>query len=272
MLEGRTALVTGIGPGMGRDIALGLAAQGADVALVARSERVMPRIAEEVEALGRRAVQLRGDVAEPADCVRLAEEVGAAFEGRLDILVNSAYHAGELTRFEDADIARWQDPLEVNYLGTMRLTQCVLPWLKAAAAETADASIVMVNTMSVQLIAELHGSYSGSKAAQAAAAKTLAVELGPYGIRVNSVHPGYIWGEGVWIYCQWQAEEQTAATGEEVTWEDVYHQRAAETCLKYLPHSSEIAGAVVFLASPLASCVTGTSLPVNAGHWLPPSA
>jgi NAD(P)-dependent dehydrogenase (short-subunit alcohol dehydrogenase family) len=272
MLEGRTALVTGIGPGMGRDIALGLAAQGADVALVARTDRVMPQLVDEIEALGRRAVPLQGSVSEPADCQRVADEVGDAFGGRLDILVNSAYHAGELTRFEDADIDRWQDPLEVNYLGTMRLTQRVLPHLKVAAADTGDARIVFVNTMALHLIAELHGSYAGSKAAQSAAAKTLAVELGPYGIRVNSVHPGYIWGEGVWIYCQWQAEEQTAATGQEVTWEDIYHQRAAETCLKYLPHSSEIAGAVVFLASPLASCVTGISMPVNAGYWLPPSA
>ena len=60
--------------------------------------------------------------------------------------------------------------------------------------------------------------------------------------------------------------------GPGVTWQDVYEERAEETCLGYLPHSSEIAGAVVFFASPLAKCVTGTALPVNAGHWLPPSA
>jgi NAD(P)-dependent dehydrogenase (short-subunit alcohol dehydrogenase family) len=82
------------------------------------------------------------------------------------------------------------------------------------------------------------------------------------------VHPGYIWGDSVRIYFEWQAEER----GGDATWQDVYDERAAETCLGYLPHSSEIAGAVVFFASPLARCVTGTALPVNAGHWLPPSA
>ena len=82
------------------------------------------------------------------------------------------------------------------------------------------------------------------------------------------MHPGYIWGDSVRIYFEWQAQER----GGDVTWQDIYDERAAETALGYLPHSSEIAGAVVFFASPLAKCVTGTALPVNAGHWMPPSA
>jgi NAD(P)-dependent dehydrogenase (short-subunit alcohol dehydrogenase family) len=158
--------------------------------------------------------------------------------------------------------------MDVNYFGTLQVTQAALPLLKAAAAASGDARIVMVNTMSVHMIEERAGSYAGSKAALGAVTKTLARELGGYGIRVNAVHPGYIWGDSVRIYFEWQAEER----GGDATWQDVYDERAAETCLGYLPHSSEIAGAVVFFASPLARCVTGTALPVNAGHWLPPSA
>lgn len=268
MLEGRTAVVTGVGPGMGRDIALGLAAEGADVALVARSERHVPGIAGEIEALGRRAVPVYGNVADAADCIRVASEVEAAFGPRLDILVNSAFYGGLDERFEDADLDKWQRPIKVNYLGTLRLTQAVLPLLKAAGQAKGDARIVMVNTMSVQHLEAGAGAYAGSKAALGAVAKTLALELGRYGIRVNSVHPGYIWGDSVRIYFEWQAEER----GGDVTWETVYDERAEETALGYLPHSSEIAGAVVFFASPLARCVTGTALPVNAGHWMPPSA
>ena len=268
MLEGRTALVTGIGPGMGRDISLALAREGADVALVARSERVLPAVADEVEALGRRAVRILGDISDPDDCRRIAAEAGEAFCGQLDVLVNSAFHGGRHETFEEADLAKWRRPMEVNHFGTLQLTQSVLPLLKAAAATNGDARIVMVNTMSVHLIEERAGSYAGSKAALGAVTKTLARELGGYGIRVNSVHPGYIWGDSVRIYFEWQAEER----GGGATWQDVYDERAAETCLGYLPHSSEIAGAVVFFASPLARCVTGTALPVNAGHWLPPSA
>ncbi len=274
MLEGRTAMVTGIGPGMGRDISLGLAREGADVVLVARSDRVVPSVAEEIEAMGRRAFPVYGNIAKAEECARIAEEVAAATatlgdeRSGVDVLVNSAFHGGEHVRFEDADLTRWRRPVDINYFGTLQLTQAVLPQLKAAASRTGDARIVMINTMSIHHLEAAAGSYAASKAALGAVTKTLAVELGEYGIRVNAVHPGYIWGDSVRIYFEWQAEER----GDGVTWQDVYDERAAETALGYLPHSSEIAGAVVFFASPLAMCVTGTALPVNAGHWMPPSA
>ncbi len=269
LLEGKTAVVTGIGPGMGRDISLGLAREGADVVLVARSDKVVPSVAEEIEALGRTAHQVYGNIAKAEDCARIAAETAAAVgDDGVDILVNSAFHGGEHVRFEDADLDRWRRPVDINYFGTLQLTQAMLPQLKAAAARTGDARIVMINTMSVQWLEEKAGSYAGSKAALGAVTKTLALELGEYGIRVNAVHPGYIWGDSVKIYFEWQAQER----GNGATWEDVYEERAAETALGYLPHSSEIAGAAVFFASPLAKCVTGTALPVNAGHWMPPSA
>ena len=268
LLEGKTAVVTGIGPGMGRDIALSLAREGADVALVARSDKTVPAVAEESEAMGRRAVPVYANIADADECARMASEVQAAFGGSLDILVNSAFYGGLDERFEDADLDKWQRPIKVNYLGTLRVTQALLPQLKAAGAERGDARIVMVNTMSVHHLEAGAGAYAGSKAALGAVSKTLALELGEYGIRVNSVHPGYIWGDSVQIYFQWQADER----GGDTTWETIYEERAAETALGYLPHSSEIAGAVVFFASPLAKCVTGTALPVNSGHWMPPSA
>lgn len=266
MLAGKVAMVTGAGPGMGRDIALGLATEGADLVLVARSDRAMPAIAEELEALGRRVWQFHCDVSKAEECAALAASV-AEEVGRLDVLVNSAFHTGDMTAFEDADLTKWRRPVEVNYFGTLQVIQSLLPTLKATAAETGDVRIVNINTMSVQVIEANYGAYVGSKAAIAAVSKTLARELGRYGIRVNSVHPGYIWGDSVKIYFEWQAADR----GGDATWEDVYAERAAETALGYLPHSEEIAGAVVFYASPLAKCVTGTSLPVNGGHWIPPS-
>jgi NAD(P)-dependent dehydrogenase (short-subunit alcohol dehydrogenase family) len=274
MLDGRTAMVTGVGPGLGRDVALALAQHGADVLLVARSDKVVPGVAEEIEALGRRAFPIYGNIARREDCDRIAAEALAAIStlgverSGLDVLVNSAFHGGEHVRFEDADLERWRRPVDINYFGTLQLTQAMLPQLKLAADRTGDARIVMINTMSVQHLEEKAGSYAGSKAALGAVTKTLAVELGPHGIRVNAVHPGYIWGDSVRIYFEWQADER----GDGSSWQDVYDERAAETALGYLPHSSEIAGAVVFFASPLARCVTGTALPVNAGHWMPPSA
>ncbi|MEZ5310543.1 MAG: SDR family oxidoreductase [Microthrixaceae bacterium] len=275
LLEGRTAMVTGIGPGMGRDIALALAREGADVILVARTHRVMPEVVKEIEALGRRAVGLLGDISDSDSCSVVAEQAtaqlavwsGEGADAGLDILVNSAFHGGKHVAFEDSDLSRWHSPMDVNFFGTLQLTQAVLPLLKAAAGRNGDARIVMINTMSVQRIEQGAGAYAASKAALGAVTKTLALELGGYGIRVNAIHPGYIWGDNVRTYFEWQAAER----GPEVTWQDVYDERAAETALGYLPHSSEIAGSVVFFASPLSKCVTGTALPVNAGHWIPPS-
>ncbi|MFM7068453.1 MAG: SDR family NAD(P)-dependent oxidoreductase [Actinomycetes bacterium] len=267
MLDGKVAIVTGIGPGMGRDISLGLAREGADVVLVARSDRVVPAVAAEVEAMGRRAFPVYGNIAKADECERMAGEIADAVGAKIYVLVNSAFHGGQHERFEDADLTRWHRPMDFNYFVTLQSTQAVLPLLKAAAAESGDARIVNINTMSVQMLEASAGSYAGSKAAIGAVTKTLARELGPYGIRVNSVHPGYIWGDSVKIYFEWQASER----GGGATWQDVYDERAAETCLGYLPHSSEISGAVVFFASPLAKCVTGTALPVNAGHWIAPA-
>ena len=267
LLAGTTAVVTGIGPGMGHDISVQLAKHGADVVLVARSDRVMPQVAEEIAALGRKVWQVQADVTDPDGCARVAQLVDDEV-GALDILVNSAFHAGRMEPFATANLAKWQRPLDVNYFGTLQMTQTLLPALQRAGSERGDARVVMVNTMSTQHIEANHGSYAGSKAALGAVTKTLARELGSSNIRVNAVHPGYIWGDSVKIYFEWQAGDR----GGDATWEDIYAERAAETCLGYLPHSSEIAGAVVFFCSPLARCVTGTALPVNAGHWMPPSA
>ena len=267
LLEGKTAVVTGIGPGMGRDISLGLATEGADIVMVGRSDRHMPAVGEEIRALGRRVWQIQADVSDPDDCLRVGDMV-ANEVGALDVLVNSAFHAGRMEPFATADLSKWRRPMEINLYGTLQLTQALLPVLRRAGAERGDARVVMVNTMSVHHIEANHGSYAASKAALGAATKTLAVELGADNIRVNAVHPGYIWGDSVRIYFEMQAAER----GDGSTWEDVYAERAAETALGYLPHSSEIAGAVVFFASPLARCVTGAALPVNAGHWMAPSA
>jgi NAD(P)-dependent dehydrogenase (short-subunit alcohol dehydrogenase family) len=267
LLEGKSAVVTGIGPGMGRDISLALAAEGADIVLVARSEQHMPGVAEEVEALGRRAIQVQADVCDADARGSVAAAVDDAF-GSLDILVNSAFHAGRFEQFDVADIEKWRRPMDVNYFGTLQMTQALLPALKAAGEQRDDARIVMVNSMSTHHIEPAYGSYTGSKAALAGVTKTLAQDLGQFKIRVNGVHPGYIWGDSVKIYFEMQAEER----GGDTTWEDIYAERAAETALGYLPHSSEIAGSVVFFCSDLAKCVTGTALPVNGGHWFPPSA
>lgn len=257
LLEGKVALVSGLGPNLGRSIAVGLAAEGADVVLAARREKGLRRVADEVEGLGRRAWCVPTDVTDAASVAALVEAVVAG-PGRLDVLVNNAFNDGDHTRFEDADLAVWRATMDVNLWGTLAVTRAVLDLL----ADSGDGRVVMVNTMSVHKIEAGFGAYAASKGALATVTKTLAVELGARGIRVNGVHPGYIYGAGVEWYLNHLAEQRGS------TFQEVYDELADETCLKYLPPADEVAGAVVFFASPLARCITGQSLGVNAGHWL----
>jgi NAD(P)-dependent dehydrogenase (short-subunit alcohol dehydrogenase family) len=250
---------------MGRDISVQLAAHGADVLMVARSDRHLPAVAAEIEALGRRAIQVHADVTAAPDRARLADAVAEHFDG-LDILVNSAFHSGRIEPFATADLEKWQRPMDVNLWGTLGVTQALLEPLRRAGRERGDAAVVMINTMSVQLVARNFGSYVASKSALAGVTKTLAQELGAEHIRVNSIHPGYIWGPTVKTYFDFLATER----GGGVTWETIFEEHSADVALGYLPHSEEIAGSVVYLSSPLARCVTGVAIPVNGGHWIPP--
>jgi NAD(P)-dependent dehydrogenase (short-subunit alcohol dehydrogenase family) len=254
LVEGKVALVSGIGPGMGRDIALLLAEHGADVALGARTVERCQAVAKEAADLGADALPLRLDVTDRASC---EAAVAAVVEkhGRIDLLVNNAFHDGDFSRFADADLDSWKHTMDVNLWGTLQLTQAVVPHMPDGGR------IVMTNSMSSVRIQDRFGAYIASKAALAAATKSLAKELGRNGIRVNGVHPGYIWGESVEAYFRHQAERRG------ITFEERYQEVASETALGYLPHSSEIAGAVLFLCSDLAKPITGQAIHVNAGHW-----
>jgi NAD(P)-dependent dehydrogenase (short-subunit alcohol dehydrogenase family) len=257
LVHGKVALVSGIGPGMGRDISLLLAEHGADVALGARRAEHTEAVAKEVADLGREALPLRLDITDAESCEAAVQATVDRF-GRIDILVNNAFHDGDFTRFIDADFESWRKTMDVNLWGTLQLSQAVAARMK----DNPDGGrIVHVNSMSAVRVQPRFGAYAASKAALAAATKSMALELGKFGIRVNAVHPGYIWGESVEAYFRHQAERRG------ITFEERYAETAAETALGYLPHSSEIAGAVVFLASDLAKPITGQALHVNAGHW-----
>jgi len=256
LLEGRVAIVSGIGPGMGRSIALRLAGEGADVVLAARSVGKLEEVAAEVEALGRRASCIPTDLTRPAECRALVERSVAA-HGRIDVLINNAFHPGTLTPFEEDDLeGGWRDTLEVNLYGSLRVSQAVVPVMKAAGG----GSIVMINTMSIRLVNPGYLAYAASKAALEAATRGIAKELGADQVRVNSVMPGYIWGPAVEGHFEQQAKRQG------ISKEEAIAEVTQFIPLGRIPHSDEIAGAVLFFASDLSSCVTGQSLDVNGGH------
>ncbi len=258
MLEGTVALVSGIGPGMGRDISLLLARHGADVVLGARRTETSEAVAAEVRALGRRAEVVALDITDPAAC-EAAVEVARGLGG-LDVLVNNAFQDGNHKAFLDAPLEEWKATMDVNLWGTLQMTRAAVP----AMTDRGGGSIVMINSMSTHRIEPTYGAYAASKGALETATKTLALELGTVGIRVNGVFPGYIWGDSVEWYLGYLGKKRG------LSGEDVYQELAGQTALGYLPHSSEIAGSVLFFASPLSKPVTGQSLDVNCGHWMAP--
>ncbi|MGV3759109.1 MAG: SDR family oxidoreductase [Actinomycetota bacterium] len=257
LLVDKVALVSGAGPGLGRDIALALAAHGADVVLGARTVASCEAVAEEVRALGRRAEAVRLDITDAGSCAAAAEHATAALGG-LDVLVNNAFHDGNHRSFEDSELADWQATMDVNLWGTLQMTKAAVPALKARGG----GKVVMVNSLSAHRIQPRYGAYATSKGALETATKALALELGPHGIRVNGVFPGYIWGDKVAAYFDHLADRAG------ITPEEQYRRVAEETALRYLPPSEEIAGSVVFFASPLSDPVTGQSLGVDGGHWI----
>jgi NAD(P)-dependent dehydrogenase (short-subunit alcohol dehydrogenase family) len=255
LLRDRVAVVSGIGPGMGRDVSLALAREGADLVLAARTASKLAAVAAEVRAAGRRALEVPADITRVEDCRRLVERARAEY-GRVDVLVNNAFDMGGFVRMEDATADDLLRPLRVNLIGSLQLTHEVLPLMKAQGR----GSIVMINSMIIRDVLPNMGPYGASKAALMAATQGLAREVGVHGIRVNSVVPGYIWGPSLQAYFAYQAAQRG------VDPQAVYDEVAAQTALRHLPTSEEIADAVVFFASDLSRVITGQSLDVNGGH------
>ena len=256
LLEGRTAVVTGVGPGIGRAVALALSEQGANVALGARTESALKELANEIEATGRRAVWSPTNIADADQCASLAQTAADAF-GRIDVLVQNAFMHGPFGGAVDSDPDDWRKVYKVNVMGTLQMVQACLPYMGAGG------SIIVTNSMASRTSTPLESAYAASKAAMLSLVRTLAQEVGPRDIRVNSVLPGWVLGPSLDVYFEWIANDKGT------TPKAVHDDIANETALKRLVTPRDIAGAIVFLASDLANGITGISLDVNAGHYMP---
>lgn len=262
LLDGRVAIVSGIGPGMGRSIALALARAGADVALGARREEVLRSVAEEVEALGRRAVCVPTDITDADDCARFVQ--AAADLGAVRVLVNNAYAEEDWhDPFDGFDPARWRAPIDVNVFGTLQLSQAAVPAMKDASPDgRRGGSIVMITTLSVKNPIPLLAGYAASKSALTTAAQVMARELGTSGIRVNCVAPGHIQSETLDEYFAWNAEQRGVLP------DVIADEIKAMNPLHHIPSPDEIARAVLFFASDLSRVITGQTLDVNCGRTM----
>lgn len=255
LLAGKVVVISGVGPDLGRAIALRSAQAGADLVLAARTAARLEEVAKEVTALGRRAVPVPTDITDQDSAGRLAEAALAAF-GHVDTLVNNAFAIPPLASLADTSLDAIRAAFETNVLAALRLTRLFTP-----ALASSGGSVVMINSAVLRHSRVSYGGYKMAKSALLALAQSLATELGPQGIRVNSVAPGWIWGETLKWYFGHLAEQRG------VDRQQVYDETAATTDLRALPEPDEIADAVVFLASAMARAITGQCLDVNSGEY-----
>jgi len=241
-LKGKKAIVTGAGQGIGRSIALKMAQEGADTAIAEMNPSTGASAAKEVEALGRRALSISVDVADPQQVQGMVDQVLKAWK-RIDILVNNAGfdRPGNLLKVKEED---WDAVLGVHLKGTLNCIQAVAPHM----IENHYGKIVNVSSVWGKSGAVSEVSYSTAKAGIIGLTKSVARELGRYQINVNVILPGLILTPTI----SKMAEK--------------YQNLIIEnTPLKRIGHPEEVANVVAFLASDEAGFVTGAMVEVSGG-------
>ncbi|MEU5303739.1 SDR family oxidoreductase [Streptomyces noursei] len=259
LLRDKTVIVSGVGAGLGHQVAAACARDGARVVLGARTEANLAATAGRIDASGDRTAWRVTDIADEAQCAALA---GLAVErfGGIDAVIHVAALDGHFGGLRDADFDAWQRVVDVNLFGTLRMTRACLPAMTARGG----GSVVMIGTQSsVAAPSQVRqAAYAASKGGLVSAMYSLARELGPDRIRVNTVQPGWMWGPPVAGYVR-----HTART-EGVPEAEVLGRLTGRMALPELATDADVAEAAVFLASDRARAITGQSLLVNAGELM----
>lgn len=246
----RVVIVTGAAKGIGRATAEQFARAGARVALVDLNTREVEETASSIDATGKHALPLTADVSKRGDVDHAVKGCLTAFQG-VDVLVNNAgiHFARAIDEYTDEE---WDRILAVNLTGAFQMIRAALPALRRSRG-----SIVSVSSMT-GLVGQAKGAaYVASKGALVAMTKALALELGSDGIRVNCVCPA---GVDTPLMRSWAATLPDP--------DAVLRGQAAMHLFDRLATAEEIAAAIMFLASPAASFITGVALPVDGGATL----
>lgn len=254
----KVAVISGVGPGVGVELARLFLDQGIKVVMVARDAARLRSIEGDLGGDGACLASVAGDISKMADCAEIARQTSERF-GRVDILVNNAFQMGPWGALLDTvDEDGWGEAFDVNVRGSLRMTRALLP-----ALEASRGAVVMVNTVAMRTYKPEVGCYAVAKSGLQTASRYLAIELAPRGIRVNSVVPGYIDGPPL----QTAFERMAEARG--VSAAAIREQISRSLPLGRIPTSMDVAEAIFFLASTRSLAITGASLDVNAGEFLP---
>lgn len=255
LLRDRTVIVSGVGPGLGRDLALACAREGARLVLVARDGERLRRIEAEIgDPASTHCVA--ADAGDAVAAARVVEETLARF-GAIDGVVHNAAVIPPLTEIAVAPVSDLEQSLDANFLTAFHLTRAVVPTMVAQQR----GSVVMVSSAILRHPKPDFGAYNIAKHALLGFARSLALELGPAGVRVNTLAPGKIDGERLHEYFEVRAQQRGVPV------EAVRAEYASHLSLRRLPSGAEYADVAVFLLSDLSRAITGHVLDANGGEY-----
>ncbi len=260
LLKDKVVIVSGIGPGLGGELALEAARQGAKLVIAARTPEKLDGCEAEIraEGLANPVLKIPTDISDVAQCENLVEKTVAEY-GRIDALINSAFNPGTFEPIEQANLDGWRAAMDVNLFGTMNLTLQCVPVMK----EQGGGAIVMINSMVTRQPLASQGGYAASKAALTSATAHLALELGPHNIRVNSTYMGWMWGPPVEFYMEMMKDTHPdGAAGMKAEVEKGIP-------LGKIPEDGDCARVAIFLASDYSGAMTGAQVDVNGGEHMP---
>ena len=258
LLEDKVVIVSGVGPGLGREVAAAAARDGASVVLGARRQANLEAAAAEIDPDGKTVAWKVTDICDEAQCEALVEAALQRY-GRVDGLVNVAAMDSVIGGLAGGDVGAWRQTLDTNVIGTLQMVRATVPALK----EAGGGSIVFIGSQTTFWPAPLTPQliYGASKGALASAVWFLNRELGPSRIRVNTVVPTWMWGPPVEGYVEYMVQS------EGITKEEAIGRITGPMPLGEIPSDGDVADAVTFFLSDRARMITAQTLFVNAGEF-----
>lgn len=257
IFDNRTVIVSGVGTGLGREVAQCALRDGANVVLAARTESVLEETAQALDPSGEHVAYQTTDITRAEDCESLVKFANARF-GSIDAMIQVAAFEQSFGNLADTDFESWRKAFDTNVLGSMTLTRALAPAMKQAGG----GSIVFIGSQSMYEAQLPQAGYAASKGALLTAMYYLSDELGPDGIRVNMVVPSWMWGPPV------QGFVKSRAQREKVTEDEIVDGIRGNIPLRRIIPDEEVAEVCIFLASDRARGVSGQSIMVNGGELM----
>ncbi|MDH3426322.1 MAG: SDR family oxidoreductase [Acidimicrobiia bacterium] len=250
----RVTLITGASQGIGRMLALSFAEAGDSLVLAARNVENLEETAQAARALGAETLAVPTDITDPAQVEHMAQAAIDQFQ-YIDVLINNSGIGGPSGQLWELDLEAWRETFAVNVDGVFLVSRAVLPLM----VERRSGSVIIIGSITGKRPLWGRTPYATTKAALVGLTRTLALEAGAYGIRVNLISPGFVAGPRLdWVI-------DTQAEGRGISTAEVRAEMEAEAALNRLTLPEDVAKAALYLASDGASAISGADLNVNSG-------